>query len=343
VILAGGVGSRFWPVSTPQHPKQLLPLASERPLIRDTIERILPLIPADRVRLIAGQAVGTALLRAAPGLADNNLMVEPAGRGTAPALTWAAVEIARRDPDAILISLHADHVIAPDAAFRDQLLDVAQLARSQQRLFTIGVAPTRPETGYGYIQTGLPLAGKALEVAKFVEKPNARTAAEYVSAGDYLWNSGIFVWPVTLFLEELRAHTPELAALVPLLETDRVDEFFATAPSISIDEALLERSQRVAVAPAEFAWDDVGAWNAVGRNRTKDLAGNVSVGDVHAIDSRGSIAWSEKGSIVLFGVEDLVVVHANGVTFVASQERTADLKQLLAQLPEQLRSLESEK
>jgi mannose-1-phosphate guanylyltransferase len=311
-------------------------------MIRDTIERILPLVPAHRIRMIAGQAVGKALVHAAPGLSENNLMVEPAGRGTAPALTWAAVEIARRDPAAVLISLHADHVIAPDAAFRDQLLDVAQLALSQQRLFTIGVPPTRPETGYGYIQTGVPLAGKALQVSKFVEKPDAPTAAAYVRAGDYLWNSGIFVWPVALFLEELRTHTPELAALVPLLEADRVAEFFAKAPSISIDEGLLERSRRVAVVPAEFAWDDVGAWNAVGRNRSKDVAGNVSVGDVHAIDSRGSIAWTEKGSIVLFGVEDLVVVHANGVTFVASQERTADLKQLLAQLPEELRSLETE-
>lgn len=339
VILAGGVGSRFWPVSTPKRPKQLLPLGGERPLIVDTVRRILPLTPAPRLRVLTGPALAEPILEALPELSTENLLLEPQARGTAPVLAWAAAELVRHDPEAIMLSLHADHVIAPDEAFRALLASVGRLAASEHRLFTIGIEPTRPETGYGYIRLGPPLeTGEGVhDVAEFVEKPDRGRAESYLAHGGYLWNSGIFIWRAATLLDELRRHTPELARLLPLLEAGEVERFFAEAPNLSIDEGLLERSDRVAVARATFRWDDVGTWDAVARTREADHHGNVAVGDVHTVESDGCIAWAEEGSVVLFGVSDLVVVNSGGITFVAPRGRTADLKTLLRELPDSLR------
>lgn len=341
VILAGGVGSRFWPVSTPARPKQLLPLAGEAPLIRQTVERVLPLVPADRLRILTGRALARPILDALPELDERALLLEPKARGTAPVLAWAAHAIAAADPDAVMISLHSDHVIEPADAFLDVLRTAASVSHRHRRLVTIGAQPTRPETGYGYIAPGEPLPDRggdgahARAVAEFVEKPDRERAEEYIRRG-YLWNTGIFVWPARLLLDQLRAHTPELAAVLPLLDEGNVEAYFERAPSLSIDEGLLERSGDVAVLPAAFRWDDVGAWDAVGRNRTADAAGNVAAGDVHFVDAEDCIGWSDSGSVVLFGVSDLVVVRTGGVTFVAPRERTPDLKQLLSQLPQRL-------
>ena len=337
VILAGGVGSRFWPVSTPARPKQLLPLAGTSPLITQTVERVLPLVPAERIRVLTGAALAEPILSAVPAFGPDKLLLEPRARGTAPVLTWAAHALAARDPDAVMLSLHSDHVIEPASAFRDVLARAAALSRRHRRLFTLGAVPTRPETGYGYIAPGaaLPDDGQAHEVARFVEKPDRATAEQYIAEG-CLWNTGIFVWPAALLLEQIRQHTPELAALLPLLDDGDVDAFFERAPSLSIDEGLLERSRSVGVLRAEFDWDDVGAWDAVGRTRAGDAHGNVAEGDAHFVDARGNIAWADDGSIVVFGADDLVVVRSGGITFVAPRDRTPDLKQLLAQLPERL-------
>jgi len=336
VILAGGVGSRFWPVSTPARPKQVLPLAGTEPLIRQTVLRVLPLLPAERIRVLTGAHLGDAILRATPELTTANLLLEPRARGTAPVLAWAAHTLLREDPDAVMVSLHADHVIAPAAAFRQLLQDAAEVSRRHQRLVTIGAKPTRPETGYGYIRIGkrLHTAVDAFAVASFVEKPDRDTAAHYVAEG-YLWNTGLFVWPAALLLAELRRHTPELAELLPLLDAGDVAGFFERAPVLTIDVGLLERTDRVAVMPATFDWDDVGAWDAVGRTRAADGAGNVLVGDAQAVDATGCIIWSEEGRTVVFGLHDVVVVRANGTTLVVPRDRAPDLKRLLEQLPQE--------
>jgi mannose-1-phosphate guanylyltransferase len=347
VILAGGVGSRFWPVSTPGRPKQLLPLASEKPLIRDTVERITALVPQERLRVLTGAHLAEPILRTLPELGPGNLLLEPRAAGTAPVLAWAAAELERRDPDAVMVSLHADHVIHPPEAFRALIARAAQLAAGHRRLFTIGAPPTRPETGYGYIRLGPPL--EALEgdahpepgnaVAEFVEKPDRTTAEEYLASGTYLWNTGLFVWRAADLLDGLERHAPEFRELVPLLREGATDEFFRVAPTISIDEALLERSDRVGVVRATFAWDDVGAWDAVVRTRTPDEHGNVLLGDAYAVDSRDSVLYADDGPVVTFGVDGLVVVRTAGVTFVAGLERAPDLKKMLEQLPEALRTL----
>ncbi|HEV2131610.1 MAG TPA: sugar phosphate nucleotidyltransferase [Longimicrobiaceae bacterium] len=350
VILAGGVGSRFWPMSTPSRPKQLLPLASDQPLIRDTLERITPLVPQERLRIVTGGHLAGPILSGLPELEPGNVLTEPRAAGTAPALAWAAAELERRDPDAVMISLHADHVIHPAERFRALLADTAELAVRHRRLFTIGAVPSRPETGYGYIRIGaaLPAAGpddrsvetEGYEVASFVEKPNRDKAEEYLASGEYLWNTGLFIWRAGELLDQLERHTPELAPLIPILREGGTEEFFRRAPSISIDEGLLERSDRVGMVRASFAWDDVGAWDAVFRTRETDEAGNAAIGEAFPVESRGSVLYADDGPIVAFGVEDLIVVRASGITFVTHRERAAELKTLLAKIPERLREVE---
>lgn len=347
VILAGGVGSRFWPVSTPRRPKQLLPLASDQPLIRETVERIAPLVPQERLRILTGGHLAEPILGTLPELGPGNLLLEPRAAGTAPVLAWAAAEIERRDPDAVMVSLHADHVIHPPEAFRALIARAAELASGHRRLFTIGAPPTRPETGYGYIRVGPPLevlegdghpeTGNA--VAQFVEKPKRDVAEQYLASGLYLWNTGLFVWRVADLLDGLERQAPEFRELIPILREGGTEEFFRLAPTISIDEALLERSDRVGVVRATFRWDDVGAWDSVLRTRAADAAGNVLLGDAHAVDTRGSVLYADDGPVVAFGVEGLVVVRTAGVTFVADRDRAPDLKQLLERLPEELRTL----
>jgi len=364
VILAGGVGSRFWPVSTPVRPKQLLALAGDDALIAQTLRRIEPIVPPERTLILTGEHLVAPMREAIPSLAADAFLVEPRARGTAPVLVWAAHELAKRDPDAVMASLHADHVIQPEENFRQLLLDAAAHARATGRLFTIGIEPTRPETGYGYIRVGnrIPDPGSripdsrtdlsggapesgirnpespAFEVAEFVEKPDRETATKYVDQG-YLWNSGLFVWQASALLDEVRAHTPELAQLLPVLERGDVRGFFDAAPSLSIDEGVLERSDRVAVVRSTFRWDDVGAWDAVARTLPPDERGNVAHGGAYAVDSDGTIAWTDDRPIVLYGAKDLVVVNTATLTLVMPRERAADLKKLLERLPPELRDL----
>ncbi|MQA88922.1 MAG: NTP transferase domain-containing protein [Gemmatimonas sp.] len=346
VVLAGGIGSRFWPASTPRRPKQLLRLASDKPLIRDTIDRIEPLIPTERLRILTGDALAGPIDTTLDDFTPENFFIEPRAAGTGPVLAWAATQISRIDPDAVMVSLPADHVIGPPTVFREQILETARLADRHERLFTLGAVPTRPETGYGYIRPGSPLQDDtgvigATEVDRFVEKPDAETATEYVDRG-YLWNTGIFVWRVHDLLAEVMRHTPEIAALIPLLEAGRTTEFFVRVPTISVDEGVFERSDRVAVAPARFQWDDVGAWDAIFRTHELDGVGNARVGDAHAVETRNSVLYADDGPVVAFGVDGLVIVRTADITFVMDRSRSSDLKTLLQALPERLRSLGQE-
>jgi mannose-1-phosphate guanylyltransferase len=262
-------------------------------------------------------------------------------------LAWAAAELERRDPDAVMVSLHSDHVIHPPEAFRALIARAAELATGHRRLFTIGAVPTRPETGYGYIRLGTELPAledapegePGYEVARFVEKPDRATAEQYLTSGEYLWNTGLFVWRAADLLDEIERVSPELAELVPIVREGGTEEFFARAPSISIDNAVLERSSRVGVVRATFAWDDVGAWDAVARTRGVEPPGNCMVGDAYAVESGGTTIYAEDGPVVAFGVQDLVIVRTHGITFVAHRDRSPDLKALLAELPERLRNL----
>ena len=338
VVLAGGVGSRFWPLSTPSRPKQLLPLVDNAPLLVNTLDRLTPIVPAERTLVLTNASLREAVSGAARRVPRANVIAEPRPAGTAAALAWAAAEIERRaGPDAVMICVHADWSIGDAEAFRETLLRAADVAEAHGALVTVGIVPTRPDPGFGYIQPGEPVEGgsQARRVARFVEKPD-RAAAERMVRDGYLWNSGIFVWRVGDFLGELREHTPEVA---PALESagDDTENFFAATKSISVDVGVLERSTRVLVLPGTFGWDDVGTWAALRRVRALDPDGNAASGEVHAVEARGNVVHAEAGAVVLYGVSDLVVVARNGLTLVTTVDRAADLKQLVESLPDGVR------
>ena len=333
-VLAGGVGSRFWPVSTPERPKQLLPLASERPLIVDTVERARALVPDERIRILAGAHLVAPFQSVVEGLPDESYWIEPRARGTAPVLAWAAWKLTRLDPDAVMVSLHADHLIRPLDAFQETVATAVEVARRDDLLISIGVKPDRIETGYGHVEPGpeLTTAGPATayRVRAFHEKPDAETARRYVDEG-YLWNTGIFVWKASVLLEEIRRHAPEVSEFLSLI--DESDEaFFEAVPVSVIDRAVMERSERVGTVAATFSWDDVGSWESLARTQPSDSADNVLVGAGRVVDGSGNIVFAESGSVVLFGTEDLIVVQTRGTTLVLPRNRAADLKQLLAAL-----------
>ncbi len=349
VILAGGIGSRFWPASTPARPKQLLPLASDRPLIAETVDRALQLVGPDHLRILAGAHLIPPFREALGPRGDKLFWIEPRARGTGPVLAWAAHRLQKQNPDAVMVSLHSDHFIEPRDAFLELLVRTAALAVRSDLLFTIAVPPDRPETGYGYLRPGEPLDGvesrserdtaglRAWRLGAFVEKPDPETARQYLAEG-YLWNSGIFVWTAARFLEEVRLHAPEIGDHLPLLDQGADEAFFQRVPPISVDEAVLERSGRVGTVEATFRWDDVGNWNALGRTRPSDDQGNVLEGDAQAVEGRDNVVWAEDGPVVLFGVEGLVVAQSGGVTLVTSRERAGDLKELVGRLPDRLRA-----
>jgi mannose-1-phosphate guanylyltransferase len=333
VILAGGVGSRFWPLSTPQRPKQLLPLVGDEPLLKNTVDRLRPLVPIARTLVLTNATVAPATARLLGDLPAGNLIAEPKPAGTAGALAWAAREIARRDgEDAVMLCVHADWAVGDAEGFRRVLAGAADIAERERSLVTVGVVPTRPDPGFGYIQPGEPVDG-ARRVMRFIEKPLPETAARFVAEG-YLWNSGIFVWRAGDFLAAVRAHTPEVA---PALDAPDLAAFFAAVTPISVDHGVLERTDRVLVIPGEFAWDDVGTWAALGRVRRRDESGNAAAGRVFAVASRDNVVHAEGNSVVLFGVSDLVIVTRDGLTLVTTTERAADLKTLLDALPADLR------
>ena len=338
VVLAGGVGSRFWPVSTAERPKQLLALAGARPLVADAVARLLPLIAAERVLVVGSGRLQGALRRALPELAADNVLAEPVAASTAPALAWATTRAAAADPGASVLSVHADWTVADPEAFRAAAAAALELAEVEGALVTVGAPPTRPEVGYGYVVPGKRIgAGPARRIERFVEKPDAAEAARLIAAGA-LWNTGMFAWTAARFRAECVRHAPELAGGLAALDRGDVEGFYRAATPVSVDVALYERTARGAVLPGDFGWDDVGSWAALSRVRPADARGNVAVGSAFAADAANCIVWSEDGAIVLDGVSDLVVVCSRGVTLVTTRERAPHLKELLARLPPGLAS-----
>jgi mannose-1-phosphate guanylyltransferase len=338
VILAGGVGSRFWPVSTAQRPKQLLPLASEKPLLRDALDRMAPLCDPRHTLVLTNASLVHAIHALAPEIPGTNLVAEPRPAGTAAALTWAAAQIERTSgSDAIMMSVHADWAVADAEGYRATLEQASAIATTTRSLVTVGIVPSRPDPGYGYVRPGEPLdSSGARRVAQFVEKPGPERAESMVREG-CLWNSGIFVWRVGDFLDEVRHHCPEVAPALERHPADLAQFFAAVATPIPVDVGVLERSDRVAVIPGDFGWDDVGTWAALRRVRRPDSGGNVTSGDVHVVNSRGNVVHAEGNEVVLYGVSELVVVTHEGLTLVTTMEDAADLKQLLAALPARVR------
>jgi mannose-1-phosphate guanylyltransferase/mannose-6-phosphate isomerase len=330
VILSGGAGTRLWPLSRELMPKQLLKLTGERTLLQDTALRLgLPPVVVCNVehRFIVAEQLREV------GLEPRSVVIEPVGRNPAPAAAVAALMLAATDPDALMLLMPSDHLIADPAAFR-AALDAAVPLAEEGRLVTFGIRPTGPNTGYGYIKRGEALKG-GFTVERFVEKPALATAEGYVASGDYTWNSGIFLLPVRLFLEELGRHAPGMAeSCRAALDRGRSDLFFfcldeeafSAIRGQSIDCAVMEKSGRVAVVPVEMGWSDVGSWSALWQESPRDEDGNVTLGDVLTVDSAGCYLRGQSQLIATVGVRDLVVVATDDAVLVADKSRDQEVK-----------------
>ncbi len=347
IVMAGGSGTRFWPASRAALPKQLLPLAGSKTLLEDTVERLDGLVPPERTMIVTSARLLDAVRRQAPGVPEAGLVGEPCKRDTAPCIGLAALLVSRHDPDAIMAVMPSDHVIRPAAEFRRAIREAAVLVESAPaRLITFGVRPTYPAESFGYIQQGaaLPCGAGALQahaVARVREKPPASVAAEYVAAGTYLWNAGIFVWKASTIIEalderqpECMAHLRRIAAAWDTPDRDRVfAEEFAAIHGISIDYAVLEHATDVAVIEAPFGWDDLGGWSAVARQRGTDAAGNTSVGRHLGIESSGTIVHAgDDHLVVTLGLTDILVVHTPDATLVANRAHEEAVRKVVAEI-----------
>jgi mannose-1-phosphate guanylyltransferase len=347
VIMAGGSGTRFWPLSRKDRPKQFLPLAGDEPLLAATVGRLPPLAKPKETFVVCGPAHAAAARRMLPKLPEQNFIVEPCARNTAPCVGLAALHVARRDPQGIMAMLPADHHISRPGAFRDAIAAAAELA-GRGAIATIGIKPSRPETGYGYLKIGPRVAargrkgkGPAHKVERFVEKPDLVTAARYLADGGYLWNSGIFAFRADVILEEIRRAMPVLGE-----QLDAIDAAFGTpgykktlarifpeCPSISIDYGVMEKSKRIAVVPADFGWSDVGSFAALPDVRPTDRLGNVAEGDAVVVDSHNAVVIARGGRpVAVVGLDDVIVVDAGDAVLVCRRDRAQDVRQAVEEL-----------
>jgi len=345
IVLAGGIGSRFWPLSTPERPKQLLKLIGERPLIAETVARLAPLIPPERVLVLTSRDIAPAIHAAIPEIPETNMLVEPRPLGTAAALAWGAQEIARRaGSETIFCCIHADLAVAFPEFFRHAVIRAARVAARDKVLTAVGVRATRPETAFGYMRPGQPLHGGMADdgapcrVKTFIEKPGPILAEMLVSDGAF-WNSGIFVWRAQDVLAALSEHASELAhGLQALGERDFV-RFAGMIQSVSIERGLLERTSNLVVVPGDFGWDDVGTWASLRRARELDDDGNGAHGEVHFVECTGNVVHAEGVPVVLYGVSSMLVVTLPGLTFVTTLDRATELRPLLDALPDEIRNV----
>lgn len=353
LILAGGAGTRFWPASRSARPKQLLPLLGGDPLLLETVRRVLPICGGwERVMIASGRHLAAPTAALLPQLPAENLLIEPVPRNTAPCIGWAAARVARRDPEAIVMVLPSDHHIGAVERFREAL-GIAIASAAGGVITTIGIRPTHPETGYGYIEIdpGAPMSGGALVGRRFVEKPDRARAQEFLAGGHHLWNGGMFFFRAGDMLAEIRAHLPALAEGLEAFdraalggadaEAAAVEQIFPTLPAISVDHGVMEHLARLAVVPGDFGWSDIGSWQSAWELAEKDAHGNAAPAGTVLVGARENLVVdlraSEKSGlkkrvIALVGVEELVVVETDDALLVVPRSRSQDVKEVVEQL-----------
>lgn len=348
VVLAGGRGERFWPVGRHSRPKQFVDLFGGKPLIRHAIDRLKGLVRPENILVVTSSDLVPATRKALPNLPPENILGEPVGRDTAAACATATAWVAWKGGDlATMCILTADHLIADPAGFRAVLANASKMVAERPVMSVIGIKPTYPATGYGYIELGKPVSGKSLprgfrSVKRFVEKPNLGTAATYVKSGRFLWNSGMFVWRVDTFLAALAAYCPQLNELVGSLRLSFGTKGFARCfaaqyrrlGKISVDYAVMEHAQNLVVAAGDFGWDDVGTWVSAAAHFAQDADGNAHHGASQMLASHGNaVVNTEAGHLVaLLGCDDLVVVHTGDATLVCTKEAADGLKALVKEI-----------
>ncbi len=342
LIMAGGQGTRFWPWSTAEKPKQFLPVAGDQPLVTQTFRRLARFIPPQQIYVVAEERYRALTLAAIPELSPDNYIVEPAARNTAPCLIWAGVVLARRHPGSRLLVVPADHWIGDEETFARQLSAALEMA-GKASIVTGGIRPDCPHTGYGYIQADPAHSQTAggcefYPALGFREKPDPRTAAGYVAAGTYFWNSGMFVYDLATFRSLLARHAPEYFAFQEALEqagddTAAVERAFARVRPESIDYALMEKAEGVVTFPAAFQWNDVGSWSSVYEMGKKDGSGNVVRGDAVVIDTQGSLVMGQgEIPVAVVGLENVAVIHTASGVLVAPRDRLQQVKDVIAEL-----------
>jgi mannose-1-phosphate guanylyltransferase len=343
VIMAGGRGERFWPLSTNSLPKPFIPLLGSDSLLQSTVARIQPLVPYERIMISIGAEHSAAAREQLPEIPKDNFLVEPVGRDTSACIGFCALHLERRDGNAVMLALPADHYVADADAYRKTIqTGLDNLDGSNGVIF--GITPTRPETGYGYILAEKPADGgkAAWPVTRFVEKPDAATAARYLAEGNYYWNSGMFLWNNRKLLGLFEKFMPETYAgldrLRPLIGDEtagaETGNIFSTLPRISIDFGIMEKTDGLRLVPAGFGWDDIGSWAALGRALTPDAKGNIIRGRASVLEAENCVIYSQSDTVAAFGVSDLIIVQAYGKVLVTSRDKAADLKKLVATLAE---------
>ncbi|WP_457651458.1 mannose-1-phosphate guanylyltransferase [Rhodocaloribacter sp.] len=342
VIMAGGIGSRFWPKSRREHPKQFLNVFGDATLIQNTVARLQGMVPPERCFVVTHERYVEQTKAQLPAVPEENILAEPISRNTAPCIAYAAVRLQALDPDAVMIVLPADHVITDVRAFHEVLRTAIEAAQEPGALVTIGITPTHPATGYGYIQfEGTPehidAPSKALHVRTFAEKPDQETAERFLDSGDFLWNSGMFIWRAESILEQMACHLPKAhAAFAPVAEAlgsgnerEAVAEAFRNSPRVSIDVGVMERADKVYVVPGSFGWSDVGDWRAVYDLSEKDAHGNGLQGNVLVHDSSRCLVQSDHRLVVLVGIHDAVVIDTEDAVLVCNRDSTQQVKNVV--------------
>ncbi|MCQ2520913.1 MAG: NTP transferase domain-containing protein [Lachnospiraceae bacterium] len=342
LIMAGGKGERFWPRSRKNMPKQFLCLTGDgKTMIQQTVERILPVVSMEDIYIATNKDYKELVRQQLPELPEENILCEPVGRNTAPCIGLGAIHIQKKYEDAIMYVLPSDHLIKYKGMYVNILEDAAKVAEDGENLVTIGITPTAPEVGYGYIKFAPDKSlGRAFEVERFVEKPDLATAKKYVESEEYLWNSGMFAWKVSTILHSMEEHLPAIyAGLMRIKESfgtedekDVLNGVFENFPSESIDYGVMEKEEGIFVIPGTFGWDDVGSWLAVERLRPVNDSGNIVDGNAMTVDVKNCIISGQEKLIAAVGLRDLIIVDTEDATLICAKESAADIKKIVENL-----------
>jgi len=344
VIMAGGKGTRFWPYSREKRPKQFLNIVGKGSMLQQTIERIRPLIEPEKILIVTAQEQVEETRRQLPDLPGQNILIEPQGKNTAPCLGLAAVYLHRYDPHGVMCALPADHYIEKEEEFREVISRAHEFLQGEDYLITLGIQPSRPETGYGYIEVGreLKVLGdkKIHQANRFLEKPDAELARRLVDSGGYLWNSGMFIWRISSLLREIETHLPAMyeglqrisSALATPQEKETIREVYEGLTAISIDKGVMEKASGIAVIPCQLGWNDVGSWTSLYDLLSVDESGNIVRGDHIGIDSRGCLIMGGERLIATVGLQDVMIIETEDVLLICPRGEGQRIRELVDQL-----------
>lgn len=338
-IMAGGIGSRFWPASTEQTPKQFLDiLGVGKSLIRMTVDRFLAIVPAERILIVTNKQYKSLVQEHLPEIPERNILCEPSRNNTGPCVAYTALRLVSENPDAVFVTAPSDHVIMKEKAFQNYILEALNFAEKHQHIVTLGITPTRPDTGYGYIEKGSSFVDDFVKVNAFKEKPDHETAETYLKTGNYVWNAGIFIWSAKGLLASFKENAPDI---LNVLESDTskigtteeqsyIDQVYPLTPNISVDYAILERADNIYTIPVDIGWSDLGTWNSLHAHLQKDVNNNVLHGPVHAFETVNSIVRTSKEvKVVVKGLDNYIVIVEDNAVLIYPKKQEQEIKSVV--------------